>query len=101
MNKSVKKEWLTKLTNRKYLQARGALKKDKHHYCCLGVLNTCVPADKRTPLISKDGFRAAVLSTKTLRAAGLHHSVQLTLIEYNDALDYSFKEIAQHIKERL
>lgn len=100
MKASIKKEWLTKLTNRKYLQARGTLKKDKHRYCCLGVLNTCVPADKRTAYRAGKA-KVGMLDYKTLKAAGLHANTQDRLINLNDGARFSFKKIAAFIKERL
>lgn len=94
MNKSIKKEWIRKLRNGKFTQAQETLKESKGRYCCLGVLNTCLPKSERTSVTE------LYLESKSLKAAGITNRIQQALGKQNDN-GKSFEEISNYIEKRL
>ena len=107
MNKQLKSKWVKALRSGKYKQGQGTLRiwdKVSHRsaFCCLGVLRELMPADLKT-VSEKDSFGkpTGALSNKQLKFTGLTRKKEEVLIEMNDAIGNTFKEIADYIEQKL
>lgn len=88
MNQEVKKAWVAALRSGDYKQTWKMLRRDQHiaseiSYCCLGVLNYCIPG-------GHDAYYSRTV-TKCLS----------TLVRMNDVELRTFSEIANYIEENL
>lgn len=96
MDAAIKQKWVTALRSGDYLQARGALRKGKDGYCCLGVL-----------------CRVAKISIASDGKACSHHRDYSPIYELigaqtgkylmglNDRNYASFSEIADYVEKTL
>jgi hypothetical protein len=98
-------KWADTLESGSYRQTRGRLRtyrgKDKTHYsyCCLGVLCNIVDKNGWKQLKYNDFER--LLPLKTKKSTGLTFKQLSKLMDLNDSEDYSFKQIAEHIRKEI
>ena len=102
MKPALKKEWIRRLESGNYRQTRGVLLKHKTnraHYCCLGVLATCMPKASMTyrQMRAKENLFNAVAQTEV----DITDRQQDHLVAMNDDYYKSFKEIAQYIRKNI
>jgi len=117
MKPKVKEKWLKALRSGEYKQTKGQLK-DEKGYCCLGVLcelhrKTVKQKGCKWNLYNSYLGTGSILPEKVMKWAGMEtESGRLpkrierkskyahNLIDLNDTLNFSFKQIAQVIEKQ-
>lgn len=104
MNKEIKAKWIEALRSGKYIQVRNALR-DRHGFCCLGVLCDILPTLKYESfgyVDSTDTVAEPTLLTGQIRKeTGLEKENLRYCVEMNDTQRKSFEEIAAWIEAAL
>lgn len=104
----VKEKWLKALRSRGYRQTNGVLRRkflneDRPRYCCLGVLCNVMGYEWEPMSLSRykvDNLYGA-LSETILKDVNMHDSHQWALINLNDLVGFTFREIADVIETYL
>ena len=102
MKPALKKEWIRRLESGNYRQTRGVLqkhKKNRAHYCCLGVLATCMPKSSAAYKQMKNNH--SLFDGVARDEVGITDKQQNHLAAMNDDDGASFKEIAQYIRKNI
>lgn len=103
MKKKIAKRWIAALRSGEYIQGRGQLR-NQDKFCCLGILcnlhaqdHPQIAASQLSPTFYLG--KKADLAHEVVRWADISVSSESVLMDMNDAKQWSFNQIADHIKE--
>lgn len=98
----VKARWVKALLSGRYKQAKHTLQNAQGANCCLGVLCRVLKVPRVSNRFGRLGdYSSSKLPNYVREKIGLSHSDEVELMDMNDALGKSFKQIAEYIREYL
>ena len=119
MNEQIKNDWVNALRSGKYKKCRGLLRKSVNEFCTLGVLCDLYAKSnnktwRRLKNTGFDGASYSILDSSRLLPekiqdwAGIKRTLideyegnyDMTLMDFNDTLDFTFEEMADLIESK-